>query len=225
MGYKRLKSPKDLIKITTWVPTPEDAKEALANAGSLKHREITAEEAIRLEMAYLKKTSTAALRRVGKDPSRYQDIIDRTEFADRAYCAALVLKTLDGVEEQLINIEDSNSCGDSTSMYESALSALYLALECAYHLELLTVADHEREIVTGKRTAQNLRASSSKANAARRTERSAQWARWNIDAAQIWQRHPELTQQAVARQLKRKLELGDDVRTIAKRLKKPGMAG
>jgi hypothetical protein len=125
MGYKRLRSPKDLIEIATGVPTPEDAKEALANAGGLKHRKITAEEAIRLEMAYLKKTSTAALRREGKDPSRYQDIIDGSEFADRAYCAALMLKTLDGVEKELINIEDSYSCGDSTSMYESALDALY----------------------------------------------------------------------------------------------------
>jgi hypothetical protein len=45
MGYKRLRSPKDLIGIATWVATPEDAKE-LANAGGLKHREIKAEEAI-----------------------------------------------------------------------------------------------------------------------------------------------------------------------------------
>jgi hypothetical protein len=123
-------------------------------------------------MAYLKKTSTAALRREGKDLSRYQDIIDGSEFADRAYCAALMLKTLDGVEKELINIEDSYSCGDSTSMYESALDALYLALECAYHLGLLTVADHEQEIVTGRRTAQNLRTSSSKANAERHKRRS-----------------------------------------------------
>jgi hypothetical protein len=90
---------------------------------------------------------------------------------------------------------------------------------------LLTITDHEQEIVTGARTAKIMRESRSKANAARHERRGGEWARWNIKAAQIWQRQPKLSRQAVAGRLKSVLKLGEDVRTIAKRLNKPGMAG
>jgi hypothetical protein len=217
MGYKRLRSPKHLVEVDAWVPTPEDVKDTLAEADGLKHRKITVEEAIRLEMAYLKKTSIAALRREGKDPSRYRDIIRTSEFADRAYCAALVLRTIDEVEPELVYIEES--CG---GIRDSALDALYLALECAYHLQLLTLADHEPEIVTGKRTAGHLRELRSSWVAKRRNDSKGEWDQWNAEAARIWARNPKLSRQAVARRLKLKLGLEVRERTIAKKLNKPG---
>jgi hypothetical protein len=186
------------------------------NHGESGHTTITVGEAIRTQIVDLRKFATAAIGREGKDPSRYQAIIEGGEFADRAYCAALILKNLDDVEISLVDVEE---WGDRET------DALFLALECAYYLRLLTITDHEQEIVTGRRTAQNLRASSSRANAARRKRHSSEWARWNIKAAQIWQRHPKLSRQAVAGRLKSVLKLGEDVRTIAKRLNKPGMAG
>lgn len=230
MGFKRLKSRKGLITATRWVPTPEDAREALADRAALSDEEFEninpireAGKAIRKQIASLREFSTAVIRREGKDPSQYQDIIEGSEFADRAYIAALMLQTLDDVGNNLNNVEEG--WGDFTFMCQSALDALFDALRYAHYLELFTVADHEQEIVTGKRTAENMRESSSRANAARSKRRNREWARWNAEAAPIRERHPKLSRQALARQVKLKLGLDERERTIAKHLKKPGTAG
>ncbi|MGA8612825.1 MAG: hypothetical protein WB760_14235 [Xanthobacteraceae bacterium] len=228
MGYKRLRSRKDLITVATWVATPEDAKQAadraaLSDPKYWRNPIDEAGKAIRKQIASLREFSTAAIRREGKDPSQYQDIIEGSKFADRAYCAALILKTLDDVEKSLNNVEEG--WGDFTFMGQSALEALFFALECAHHLQMFTLADHEREIVTGTRTATNMRESSSRANAARSKRRNREWARWNAESARIWERHPSWSRQAVARQVKLKLELDERERTIAKQLKKLGTAG
>jgi hypothetical protein len=144
MGYKRLRSRKELITVTTWVPTPEDIKRALANRGALNHEEsgytkITVGEAIRTQIADFRKFATAAIGREGKDPSRYQAIIEGSEFADRAFCAALILKNLDDVEKSLVDVEE---WGDR----ETALDALFLALECAYYSRLLTITSWARKL-------------------------------------------------------------------------------
>ena len=114
---------------------------------------------------------------------------------------------------------------DADSLRRIALHAINLALVLASEFHALTIADNERPIFTGTRNAQNLRQSSSAANVVRQKKRSREWARWNAEAAQIWARHPRLSRQAVAQQVKVKLGLGERVRTIAKRLKKPGTAG
>jgi hypothetical protein len=230
MGYKRLRSRKDLITTTTWVASPEDAKQALATRAALSDPEFwpnpihEAGKAIRKQIASLRELSDAAIRREGKDPSQYHDIIERSEFADRAYCAALMLNILDDVGKNLINVEEG--WGDFTFMCQSALDALFLALQCAHYLQLFTLADHEQAIVTGTRSIENLRESSSKTNADRHRERNREWDVWNAEAARIWEHRPSLSRRAVAGQVKLKLGLAEREESIAKRLlKKPRTAG
>jgi hypothetical protein len=223
MVYRHLRSRKDLVRLSAWVPTPEDLKTAIAGCGALKQKEsgrieITVGEAIRTQIANLRRFATAAIRREGKDPSRYEAIIEENEFADRALCAALILKNLDSVERSLVPIEEWGNP-------QEALDALFLALECAYYWRLLTITDHEQEIVIGARTARNMRESSSKANAARHKRHNRKWVEWNAEAARIWERKPDLSRQAVAHLVKSKLNLSEREGTIAKRLTKPRMAG
>ena|SRR6516225_3636031 len=133
-----------------------------------------------------------------------------------------MLKRLDGIEGELRLIERLR---DADSLRRIALHAINQALVLASEFHALTIADNERPIFTGTRSAQNLRQSSSAANVARHKKRSREWARWNAAAAEIWTRHPRLSRQAVAQQVKVKLGLAERARTIAKQLKKPGTAG
>lgn len=222
MVYRHLTSRKDLISLTTWVPTPEDLKDALAGRGAFSKEsgrtKITVGEAIRTQISDLRRFSNDAIGREGKDPSRYQAIIEESEFADRAFCAALILRNLDGVERGVADIEGWTD-------RENTLDVLFLALQCSYYSQLLAMTDHEREIVIGMRTAENLRESSSKANAARHKRHNRKWVEWNAEAARIWEGKPKLSRQAVARLVKSKLNVSEREATIAKKLTKPRMAG
>jgi hypothetical protein len=207
---KTLRSPNNLIGVTTRPATKAEGQ-AFAQLGSNKTL-----------IAFLRRWASGAVQNDAKDPAQYEKIIEESSAADRAYFAARVLKRLDGIEGDLKFVDRLR---DADLLRQIALRVIHEALALASEFHALTIADNERPIFTGTRNAQNLRESSGLANTARRSERSREWAGWNAKAAQIWERHPKLSRQAVAQQIKIKLNLDERDRTIAKRLKKPGKAG
>lgn len=54
--------------------------------------------------------------------------------------------------------------------------------------------------------------------------RSAEWARWNNEAAKVWEKHPAWKKLPVAQAVKKNLKLPDEVRTIRARINKTGEA-
>jgi hypothetical protein len=206
-----LRSAKNLISVTTR-PATEAESHAFVQLGSNESR-----------IAFLKKwASEAIILNDSKDQDPYEKIIKESSSADRAYFAACMLKRLDGIESGLRLLERLR---DTDSLRRIALRVIHDALVLSSEFHALTIVDNETPIFTGTRNAQNLRESSRAANAARHRERSRERAQWNDEAAQIWARHPELSRQAVAKQVKLKLRLSERERTIAKQLKKPGTAG
>jgi hypothetical protein len=83
----------------------------------------------------------------------------------------------------------------------------------------------ERTWTTGDKTHRTLRGSREKGNAKRHAVAKKKWVLWNKEAAPIWEKRPNLTTLAVARIVQKKLELSENIRTIARRLKKQGQAG
>jgi hypothetical protein len=205
-----LRSANNLIGVTTRAAT-EAESHAFVQLGSNESR-----------IAFLRKWASDAIQNDSKAPAQYENIIEQSSTADRAYFAACMLKRLDGIEGGLKFVE---RLGDVESLRRIVPHLIHEALALASEFHALTIVDNERPIFTGTRNAQNLRQSSSAANVARHKTRSREWTRWNAAAAQIWTRHPGLSRQAVAQQVKVKLGLGERVRTIAKQLKKPGTAG
>ena len=207
---KTLRSPNNLIGVAARpaTETESQASDWLGSSESLT--------------AFLRSWACAAIQNDSKDPAQREKIIKESSAADRAYFAACMLKRLDGIEGGISLVKRLR---DTDSLRQISLHAIHEALVLASEFHALTIADNERPIFTGTRNAQNLRDSSSSANTVRHGERSRRWARWNAEAAQIWERHPKLSRQAVAQQVKIKLNLAERDRTIAKRLKKPGTAG
>ncbi len=207
---KTLRSPDNLIGVTTR-PATEAEGQAFTRLGSNE-----------LHIAFLKKWASAAIQNDSNDPAQYEKLIKKSIAADSAYFAARVLKRLDGIEAGLKLVE---RLGDVESLRRIASQITREALTLASEIHALTIVDNERPLFTGTQNAQNLRESSSAANTARRKERSREWILWNAEATQIWTRNPSLSRQAVAQQVKVKLRLHERVRTIAKKLNKPGTAG
>jgi hypothetical protein len=207
---KTLCSPDNLIGVTTR-PATEAESQAFARLGSNESH-----------IAFLRKWASAAIQNDSNDPAQYEKLIKKSSVADRAYFAACVLKRLDGIEAGLKLVE---RLGDVESLRRIASQITREALTLASEIHALTIVENERPLFTGTRNAQNLRGSSSAANTARRKERSREWILWNAEASQIWTRNPSLSRQAVAQQVKVKLRLHERVRTIAKKLNKPGTAG
>jgi hypothetical protein len=205
-----LRSANNLISVTTRAAT-EAESHAFVRLGSNESR-----------IAFLRKWASDAIQNDSKAPAQYENIIEQSSTADRAYFAACMLKRLDGIEGGLKFVERLR---DPDSIRRIALQVIHDALALCSEFHALTIVDNERPIFTGTRNAQNLRESSRAANAARHNERCRERAQWNDEAAQIWARNPELSRQAVAKQLKLKLRLSERERTIAKQLKKPGTAG
>jgi hypothetical protein len=208
-----LGSPNDLLSVT--LRNLEDNEvEKFARLGSNQAR-----------VAVLREWAEAAIRADNKDPSDYREIIKESEavseIADRSYWSARMLKRLDGIQAGLAIVERS---ADAELTRKIALNTINDALLLASEFHELTIADNERPIFTGTRNARNLRESSSVANATRHKGRAREWSRWNAAAAEIWERHPKLSRQSVAAQIKTRLQLVEDEGTIAKRLKKPRKA-
>jgi hypothetical protein len=172
-------------------------------------------------IAVLREWAEAAIRADNKDPVEYRKIIAESETVDRSYWSARMLKRLDAIQAGLAIVERS---ADAKLARKIALNIINDALLLASEFHAQTIADNERSIFTGTRNARNLRESSSVANATRHKERTREWSRWNAAAAKIWERHPKLSRQSVAAQIKTRLQLVEDEGTIAKRLKKPRKA-
>jgi hypothetical protein len=205
-----LRSPNDLIGVTSRRLESKHEAEKFAQLGSNQAR-----------IAVLREWAEAAIRADNKDPTEYQEIIARSETADRSYWAACTLKRLDGIKAGLAIVERSP---DAESVRRIALHIVNDALVLASELHELTIADNERSIFTGTRNARNLRENSEEANLARKQARKREWARWNAKAAVIWKRRPKLSKRDVARLIKIDLQLSDKIDTIAKRLEKPRKA-
>jgi hypothetical protein len=94
-----------------------------------------------------------SIRADGKDPSFYHQIARDSSELSLAYCAAMVLKRLDHVEAYLRQVYrlGGASAGPAT---EAIREALVLLME-VHHM---TVADSEREIVTGLSTIRGAKA-------------------------------------------------------------------
>ena len=218
---KTLRSPKGLIGLTSRpAGEGEGLKFEQIGPNDFAFKPI-AGEMICSHIAFLRDWATAAINLEGKDPAQYQKIIEESAFTDRAHCAALMLKKLEDVEGDLIDVEQ---CSDADAVRRNALNAINHALVLAFYVHALTVADNEAAIFTGTRISRSLGLNSRAANTARHAERDREWLRWNAEAKQIWERHPKLSRQAVASRVKKNLGLDEAVRTIAKRLTKPVMA-
>jgi hypothetical protein len=220
---KTLQSPKRLINVTS--QRLHGAKhfkveQFARNQWAFKACDVTAKD-IRFHLARLVKMSRAFLKHERKDPAQFQKLIVQSSLADRTYFAARMLKELEWLERELGNVE---RCWDLESVRQSALNAISDALILASIFHLLTIADNEPAIVHGTAAAIGLARKRQQANAKRHAERSREWRRWNDEAQKIWARKPQLSRQAVATRVRASLHLADEVRTIAKRLKKSGTA-
>jgi hypothetical protein len=208
-----LRSPNGLLSVT-WRNLEDNEAEKFARLGSNQAR-----------IAVLREWAEAAIRADNKDPAEYQKIIAESEtvsgIVDRSYWSACMLKRLDAIQAGLAIFERG---ADAELTRKIALNIINDALLLASEFHEQTIADNERSIFTGTRNARNLRESSSVANASRHKERTREWSRWNAAAAKIWERHPKLSRQSVAAQIKTRLQLVEDEGTIAKRLKKPRKA-
>jgi hypothetical protein len=191
-------------------------------------------EMINHRITYLRDWARQMISGDGKDPAQYDKIIREAQTAkrataDRAYCAARLLERLDDVEWALAEVERGPDVdrpvteverGWIQSARESARDAIFYALALASEVHALTLVDSEG----GAKQVQSLLVKNASVNAARHQERSREHARWNSAAGEIWKKQPLLSRQAVAGQVKTKLGLEEEPRTIAKRLKKPGTA-
>jgi hypothetical protein len=208
-----LRSPDDLLSVT-WRALKDNKAENFAQLGPNQAR-----------IAVLREWAEAAIRADNKDPADYRKIIKASEtvskIADRSYWSARMLKRLDGIQGGLAIVENSP---DLEIVRDIALRIINDALLLSTELHGLTIADNERPIFTGTRNARNLREKSAAANLAHKKARERVWAQWNVMAAGIWKRRPKLSKRDVARRIKSDLQLSDEIETIAKRLKKPGMA-
>jgi hypothetical protein len=208
-----LRSPNDLLS-ATWRALKDNEVEKFARLSSSQAR-----------VAVLREWAEAAIRADNNDPSDYLEIAKASEtvskIADRSYWSARMLKRLDGIQGGLAIVENSP---DLEIVRDIALRIINDALLLSTELHGLTIADNERPIFTGTRNARNLREKSAAANLAHKKARERVWAQWNVMAAGIWKRRPKLSKRDVARRIKSDLQLSDQIDTIAKRLKKPGMA-
>jgi hypothetical protein len=208
-----LRSPNDLLSVT-WRALKDNEAEKFARLGSNQAR-----------IAALREWAEAAIRADNKEPVDYREIIKLSEsiseIANRSYWSARILKRLDEIQGGLTIVERSL---DLEIVRNIALRIVNDALLLATELHQLTIADNERPIFTGTRNARNLREKSASANLARKKARERIWSQWNIKAAGIWKRRPELSKRDVARLIKSDLQLADEIDTIAKRLKKPRKA-
>lgn len=232
MAQRSLRSPKDLIGV---IERPAGKGEGFKVEIDPKKSGIkwtlpdVTGDTIRSHITVLKNWATSLLIGDGSEPTlperprkRDRRATEAVTFADRAYWARRVLKKLDDVESDLINVERAS---DVDTVRRRALTALYGAVVLSSEIHNLTIVDNEAAIFTGTRVSRGLKAASEAANKRRKTAQSREWKRWNAEAHNIWERHPKLSRQAVAAQIRTNLRLAVEVRTIAKRLKKPVTAG
>jgi hypothetical protein len=203
-----LRSPKDLIGITSR-PASEAEVSEFGQIGSNQAR-----------IDFFRNWAITAIYNDGQDPEQYQKIIAESAKADRSYCAALILKRLSNIEQDL-TILDRLSAGP---VRQIALHAIHQTLVLVSEFHALTIADNEMPIATGAQMLGALDQKRTVVNAERHAKRSREWKKWNEEAGRIWGRHQTWSRQAVAAHVKGSLKLTDAVRTIAKRLRKPGMA-
>lgn len=185
-------------------------------------------DTIRSRITVLRNWATSLLVGDGGEPTlperlRKKDrrTTEAVTFADRAYWARRVLKKLDDVESDLINVERAS---DVDSVRRRAFTALYNAVLLSSEIHNLTIVDNEEPIVTGAAVRGGLATKRRIVNAARHRKHARGWKTWNAEAQKIWERQPRLSRYAVAVRVKGNLRLTEAVRTIAKRLKKPGKA-
>jgi len=206
---KTLRSPKDFVGVTVR-PASEGEVQNFEQIGSNQ-----------AYIAFLRNWANDAIRNDNKDPAEYQKIIGESATADRAYWASCMLKRLDDIEEDLAFIEH---CSDAVTLRQIALNTIHKAFVLNSYFHGLTIADNERAIFTGAPLLRSLAERRRLVNADRHTEAVRKWGRWNDEAKIIWGRQPRLTKQAVAALIKRNLGPAEAVKTIAKKLKKPGTA-
>jgi hypothetical protein len=226
-----LRSPKDLIGV---IELPAGKGEGFrveinaTNSGIKWTLPDVTGDAIRSHITLLRNWVTSLLVGDGGEPTpperpRKKDrrTTEAVTFADRAYWARRVLKKIDDVESDLINVERAS---DVDSVRRRAFTALYNAVVLSSEIHNLTIADNEEPIVTGAAVRGGLATKRTIVNDARHRKHARGWKTWNAEAQKIWERQPRWSRNAVAARVKGNLRLTEAVRTIAKRLKKPGKA-
>jgi hypothetical protein len=226
-----LRSPKDLIGV---IERPAGKGEGFkveinaTNSGIKWTLPDVTSDAIRSHITVLRNWVTSLLVGDGGEPTlperpRKKDrrTTEAVSFADRAYWARRVLKKLDDVESDLINVERAS---DVDSVRRRAFTALYNAVVLSSEIHNLTIVDYEEPIVTGAAVRGGLATKRTIVNDARHRKHAHGWKTWNAEAQKIWERQPRWSRNAVAALVKRNLRLTEAVQTIAKRLKKPGKA-
>jgi hypothetical protein len=185
-------------------------------------------DTIRAHVAVLRNWATSLLVGDGGEPSlpelpRKKDrrAKEAVTVADRAYWARRVLKRLDDMELELISVERAS---DVDTARQRAFTALYNSVVLSSEIHNLTIVDNEEPIVTGAAVRGGLATKRKIVNDARHRKHARGWKTWNAEAQKIWERQPRLSRNAVALRVKGNLQRPEAVRTIAKRLKKPGKA-
>jgi len=204
-----LRSPKDLIGITSREASETEGRDF----GRIGSNQASIEA--------FKNWAVTAIRNDGKYPEQYQKIIAESAKADRSYWAALMLKRLYEIEQDLALLD---RLSDADSVRRLALHVIHQTMVLASEFYGLTVSDNEMPIATGAQMLRGLETRRAIVNAKLHTIRSREWKKWNAEAKTIWMRQPQLSRQAVAMRVKANLRLTEAVRTIAKKLKKPVMA-
>ena len=180
-------------------------------------------DAIRSHITVLRNWATSLLDGDGGDPmlperQRKKDrrTTEAVTFADPAYWARRVLKKLDDVESDLINVERAS---DVDSVRRRAFTALYNAIVLSSEIHNLTIVDYEEPIVTGAAVRGGLATKRRIVNDARHRKHAGGWKIWDAEAQKIWERQPRLSRNAVAVRVQGNLKLSEAVQTISKRLK------
>lgn len=226
-----LRSPKDLIGIIERPAGKAEGFKVEIDPTKSKIKwtlpDVTG-DTIRSHITVLKNWATSLLVGDGSEPTlperprkRDRRATEVVTFADRAYWARRVLKKLDDVESDLLNVERAS---DVDTVRRRALTALYGAVVLSSEIHNLTIADNEEPIVTGAAVRGGLATKRRIVNDARHRKHARGWKIWNAEARKIWERQPRLSRNAVAVRVQGNLRLTEAVRTIAKKLKKPGKA-
>ena len=117
-------------------------------------------DAIRSYISVLRNWVTSLLVGDGGEPTlperprkKDEHTTQAVTLADRAYWARRVLKKLDDVERELIDVERAS---DVDSVRRRAYAALHNAVVLSSEIHNLTIVDYEEPIVTGRCSARGL---------------------------------------------------------------------
>jgi hypothetical protein len=180
-------------------------------------------------------------------PGNPQDIKDTARFVERSRTFEARIADVEAVAREILQPYDKNERfiaeEDSPPDFAQRILKLIKVVRAAIKRGdadeatffavtlggLITESDlkveHEAAWETGDKQRRTLRDIRERANTKRHALREREWESWNQEASQVWKNQPNRKPSDVARIIAKKLKLHENVRSIARRLKKPAQAG